>query len=390
MATNINNTTGCNFSRPEYLQKISFKGYDARPLSAVVMTINDEPDSINIIKQMSDIGAKEGFRVYFTNQTNKLYANLDTIKKFFKICTSGFSKWAQDMAVLTPENRVLQDSIRIDADFARRVASLTKGKYTDCDNYIEGGNLFFVKNGDKEELFVGENELLKNSADCLKQKYGVSKVIPLPQADFHLDLFIRPLDNKRVLVTDDRLTIKAIKKAIENIAKYQISKTCTKAEIKELDDVKKGLKTMLKDFERDVKHTKNPKADEIVGVLKDNGYTPIMVPGRFYYAIPDKNKDDLVHSLNYMNAVVHKKNDGSLVFVTNKSNLNKDYGLTPEISEKIDFDFEKMFIKSVQPYIKKENIYFVEGTNNKIARLLETEGGGIHCLCNEIPAQIGQ
>ena len=90
-----------------------------------------------------------------------------------------------------------------------------------------------------------------------------------------------------------------------------------------------------------------------------------------------------------MNAVVHKKNDGSLVFITNKSGLNDIYGLSKEISEKIDFDFEKMFIKSVEPYIKKENIYFVEGTDNKIATLLETEGGGIHCLCNEIPAQIG-
>ena len=124
--------------------KIAFKGYDARSLSAVVMTVNDEPDSFEIIKQMSEIGKKEGFRVYFTNQTNKLYANLDSIKKFFKICTFGFAKWAQDMAVLTPENKVLQDSLRIDSDFARRVATLTKGKYTDCENYIEGGNLFFV------------------------------------------------------------------------------------------------------------------------------------------------------------------------------------------------------------------------------------------------------
>lgn len=367
--------------------KIAFKGYDARSLSAVVMTVNDEPDSFEIIKQMSEIGEKEGFRVYFTNQTNKLYANLDSIKKFFKICTSGFSKWAQDMAVLTPENKVLQDSLRIDSDFARRVATLTKGKYTDCENYIEGGNLFFVKNNGKEELFVGANELLKNSVDSLKQKYGVSKVIPLPQADFHLDLFIRPLNNKKVLVADDRLTIKAIRKAIENIGKYKISQKCTKEEIKELDDVKSGLKLLLKDFEKDVKKGKNPKAYEIASVLKNNGYTPIFVPGRVYYSIPAARKDDLVHYLNYMNAVVHQKNDGSLVFITNKSNLNKYYGLTPEISEKIGFDFEKMFTDALKPYVKKENIYFIEGRSGKIAELLENEGGGIHCMCNEIPAE---
>ena len=384
MSITINNINNCNIN---CRKKPAFKGYDARPLNSVVMTINDNPESFEIIKQMSDIGQKEGFRVYFTNQTNKLYANLDTIKKFFKICTSGFSKWAQDMAVLTPENRVLQDSIRIDADFARRVASLTKGKYTDCDNFIEGGNLFFVKNGNKEELFVGENELQKNSADYLKQKYGVSKVIPLPQADFHLDMFIRPLDNKRVLVADDRLTIKEIKKAISNAGKYIASKQCTKTEIKELGEVKNSLKLLLKDFEKDVKKGKNPKADEIAAILKDNGYSPIFIPGRVYYAIPDKHKDDLVHYLNYMNAVVHQKNDGSLVFVTNKSNLNKDYGLTPEISEKIDFDFEKMLTKSLEPYVKKDDVYFIEGNNGKMAELLEHEGGGIHCMCNEIPAE---
>lgn len=385
MSLFINNIN--NYHKQKQYKNCSFKGYDARPLNAVVMTVNDEPESFEIIKQMSEIGQKEGFRVYFTNQTNKLYANLDTIKNFFKICTSGFSKWAQDMAVLTPENKVLQDSISIDADFARRIASLTKGKYTDCDNFIEGGNLFFVKNGDKEELFVGENELLKNNIDSLKQKYGVSKVIPLPQADFHLDMFIRPLQDKKVLVADDRLTIQAIRRAIENLGKYKASKKCTKEETKELDDVKKGLKLLLKDFEKDVKKGKNPKADEIAAILKDNGYAPIFIPGRVYYAIPNVHKDDLVHYLNYMNAVVHQKGDGSIIFITNKSNLNKDYGLTPEISQKIDFDFEKMLVKSLEPYIAEDNIYFIEGNKGKMAELLEHEGGGIHCMCNEIPAE---
>lgn len=386
MKININNR---DYNTQKYSNRMSFKGYDARPLKAVVMTVNDEPKSFEIIKQMSDIGKKEGFTLYFTNQTNKLYANLDSIKKFFKICTSDFSKWAQDTAILTPENRVLQSWNRLESDFVKRIASLTKAKFTDCDNFIEGGNLFFVKNGSKNELFVGTKELGNKTLESLEKLYGVSKVIPIPQADFHLDMFIRPLDNKRVLVADDRLTINAIKKAIERSGKLKLSNAFTKAEKDEIEEVKKGLKTLLKNFEKDVKQGKNPKADEIAKVLQDNGYSPIMVPGRVYYIIPDKYSDDLVHFLNYMNAVVHKKNDGSLVFITNKSGLNDIYGLSKKISEKIDFDFEKMFIKSVEPYIKKENIYFVEGTDNKIATLLETEGGGIHCLCNEIPVQIG-
>ena len=106
MEISINKTTG---SYPlKHNQHQSFKGYDARPLKAIVMTICDEKNkSFEIIRQMSEIGTKEGFRVYFTNQTNKLYANLELIKKFFKLGTFGFSKWAQDNAVLTPDNRVL-------------------------------------------------------------------------------------------------------------------------------------------------------------------------------------------------------------------------------------------------------------------------------------------
>lgn len=36
----------------------NFKGYDARPLKAVVMTISDEPAAFEIVKKISDIGKK--------------------------------------------------------------------------------------------------------------------------------------------------------------------------------------------------------------------------------------------------------------------------------------------------------------------------------------------
>ena len=54
---------------------VSFKGYDARPLKAVVMTVCDSPKSFEIVKQVSNIGKKDGFDVYFTNKTNRLFKN---------------------------------------------------------------------------------------------------------------------------------------------------------------------------------------------------------------------------------------------------------------------------------------------------------------------------
>ena len=386
---NINVSPQLNHNHYTRKHTLSFKGYDARPLKSVVMTVNDDFESFDIIKQMSEIGKKEGFKVYFTNQTNILYDNLDKIKSSFKINTLSYSKWAQDNVVLTPDNRVLYyNDYNSGSGFATRLSNLIKGKSVSSNNLIEGGNLFFVKNGGDNELFVGANELYNKDIESIKKQYGVSKVIAIPQADFHLDMFIRPLNNKRVLVADDRLTIKEIKKAIENIGKYKISHNPSKSEINKLNDVKKGLQILLKDFEGDVKANRNPKADEIAEVLRNSGYKSIMVPSRVYYTIPNTKADDLVHYLNYMNAVVHEKPDGSLIFLTNKSMLNKDFGITPEISDKIGFDFEKMFVKSLEPYVKKENIYFIEGNSNKIAELLKNEGGGIHCLSNEIPAEI--
>ncbi len=379
MTIRIDKTTG-------FYHHSTFKGYDARPLSAVVMSINDEPKSFNIIKQMSQIGEREGFKVFFINQSKNLYTNLDNIKKFFKICIPDFSKWAQDIAVITPSNKILyNDIINENTCFAKKLSTLTNAKPLKCDRPIEGGNLFFTKNNDSNELLVGEKEIQKIDTETLKQRYNVSKVIPIPQADFHLDMFIRPLNNRQVLVADDRLTIQAIKQAIDNFHKCK-----DKTTLAELNKIKNKLKALLKNFQNDVKYGKNPKADEIAAVLRENHYQPIFVPGRLYYTIPGCIEDDLVHYLNYMNAIVHQNKDGELVFITNKSKLNNDYGITPEISEQIGFDFEKMFIKSVEPYIKKENIYFIEGTQNKIAELLQKEGGGIHCLCNEIPAEIFQ
>ena len=376
-----------NYNSSVNQKNIPFEGYDARVLKAVVMTVNDEFNSFDIIKQMSEIGKKEGFKVYFANQTNKLYTNLDNIKQYFKLCVSGFSKWAQDMAVVTPNNKILcYGAFNDSMEFANRFSWLTKGNRLVSTKLIEGGNLFFVKNNGKNELFVGEKELLHNNIDYIKHHYGVDNVISIPQADFHLDMFIRPLNNKKVLVADDRLTIQEIKKAIQNLAKYK----STPSETAKFKNVQNGLKGLIKDFEKDAKNNKNPKADDIANVLKTNGYQPIFIPGRIYYTIPGNESDDLVHSLNYMNALVHEKTNGDLVFITNKSTFNHDYEIMPDISDKIEFDFEKMLIKYLKPYVKKENIYFVAGNKNKISSLLQNEGGGIHCLCNEIPVEISK
>ena len=87
-----------------------------------------------------------------------------------------------------------------------------------------------------------------------------------------------------------------------------------------------------------------------------------------------------------MNANVIKNRDGKLVYITNKSSVDDMLKLTPEISEKIGFSFEDEFIKSISDYVDREHIYFINGEKDFVKdRLLYDFGGGIHCLCTEIP-----
>ena len=65
--------------------------------------------------------------------------------------------------------------------------------------------------------------------------------------------------------------------------------------------------------------------------------------------------------------------------------FDKRIGLTPEIIKESGFSFEKEFVNSLKPYIKEENVYFVEGKAGEIQDSLENLAGGIHCLTTEMP-----
>lgn len=362
----------------------SFKGYDARPLKGVLMTVSNS-DSYTIISQISNIGKKNGFKVYFTDGSKRIYSSLSAIGKRIQDKTKEiYTKWAQDSAVLTPQNKIIASTSHDDRIIAEKIAKLTGGEVSFPQEFTAGGNLFFVKNGGKEELFIGADETYRK--ENLKKIYGVSDVHVIPQADFHLDLFIRPLNNKIILVADDNSTIKELQTALKNLNLYKKNNKCSEVEHRHLEKVKSGLTSLLNEFKKESTANKNPKYKELAQKILHAGFTPVPIPGRIYYTVPGAERDDLVHSLNYMNALVHQKKDGSLVFITNKSNLNNELNITPQISEIIDFDFEKMLKKALKPYIKEDDIHFIGG--NQISELLTDEEGGIHCLCNEIPADL--
>lgn len=366
----------------QFTNSNSFKGYDVRPLRGFLMSSNP----YSIANEMKSIGEKEGFKIY------------SVIKG--AICTEGIQKsdcntfniWAQDNWTILKGNILSKKRDRStehvkeffhlnDNELQKKLSSENEKL---LNKHISGGNIFIVKGSEDDEILVGKDELANLTISEIKEMYGVNKVIVLPQMDFHLDLFIRPLDNKKILLADDNLTLDVIKKGYEKFLKFYSGVSPKERKKYQVQDI--AFRNMIRDCEFNQAKNGMAKSEEIEKILKNEGYDVIKVPGRIYDTRHYKNETYLNHLCNYMNANVIRNSDGKLVYITNKSSVDEDLELKPELSEKIDFSFENEFVKSISKYIDKEHIYFINGDADFAKNdMLYTLGGGIHCVCSEIP-----
>ncbi len=425
----------------QYTQKnTNFHGYDARPLKGFVMNSN----YAGIADEIKHIGEIEKFKVYlFENIKNEFKLKTDCFQK----TNNNKGCWAQDywgiikdkllidetsdkseflkkvfclginliqdtireimkipemyeymdllynlpvvnkngkefIEILTPDGKEYIDKVIYDIEFAKNEELLKKALN---QTHIKGGNYFLTQNKDgNNELLIGENELKKFDIDTIKQIFLTDNVHIIPQADFHLDLFIRPLKDKKVLLADDNMMLDEIKKAIKELTQH-IVKTPVK-ERNKYKDAFINLNIYAKQFEEIMRRNPYAKTDEVEKALLDGGYEPIRVPARIFelYGDDSDNKVNLKQLHNYINANVLINDKNELVYITNRSNLDEKLGLTEEIKRETGISIEDTFIKYAKRYIDK--IYFVSGENNEIAKqLLPEQGGAIHCMCMEIP-----
>ena len=419
--------------------KTSFKGYDARKLSGFIMNSN----YAGIASDMKKIGDIEGFKVY-------LFAGINDFPKLktddFKIENTPAGCWAQDMwgivkntlvtcedtkkseilkntfnLISNPIQEKVRDRINLNQikDYLKTMldlpyicvdgkskVELTDGVFLDSKLYdaeikinksiyrdlckkthIKGGNYFLTKDKNGEdELLIGSNELKNFKLEELKEMFKTDKIHVIPQADYHLDLFIRPLKDKKVLVADDEMMLKALNKGYNTIRDL-MDELSDNEKLKyadalyEVDIVKERFKNLLKI---------NPYADikEVEKALVDGGYEVIKVPARIFDLEKDYNpagsKTYLRPLHNYINANVHINDKGQLIYITNNSVMDTEMGLTEEVQKMTGFSLKKIFWEAVKPHVDK--VYFVSGRNNALQNTLLRENlGGIHCVAAEVP-----
>lgn len=394
---------------------INFKGYDARKLKAIAVT--DVGYDYEIGKQLDAVAKQNGFALETLNNNElrplsycfePVLPDRESLKKMadynnanknsiFKIIVNphiyqppirGFknsdntTKWAQDIATVTLQNTVLAKE-PLSALGIKIADKYWKRYIPETSNHIAGGNLFFMSTDEGEKVLLGQNEKIKYryKTPLLYANLGTTDIIYVPQMDYHLDLFIRPLDDGRVLLANDDLTMDMFANGIKTFREIE-NNTADMNVSRQLVPILDKLGRQRTAFERAISENINPKYDKVERVLKNNGFTPIPVPARIYST---HENTFLIHKTNYINAIVTLNDNGELVYITNKSDFDKNLGITPEIESKYGFSTEKTFVDSISDYVKKENIHFISGKNDAVADMLRSQYGGIHCLACEIP-----
>lgn len=356
----------------------SFNGYGARPLKGIFMryTTSIPQHFEKIAIQMEQIGKQHGFDVFVHGNNEIVSRNMQSLSSVSSPIRGGSNyTWVQDNVTFLPNHEILQNN-KIINKFNMAVSKFFGFETKKTIEHIPGGNYFIIENNGQKELLLGSFNI--TDAETLCNDLGITSIKILSQADFHIDLFIRPLKDKVVLLANDKMWLDRLNSVIKKIETDKNLNTDPK--ICKVYNKLKEIRTFVNIMNMDISCSPYAQLVNVEKDLLDAGYKVVKVPGRIFDYI---TADDGVlpsHFLNYMNAIVHENSQGELVYITNKSNLNKYCGITESIAKKIDFDFDSEFINSVKDYIKPENIYFV---NSKF--FLKEYQGGIHCLGTEIP-----
>jgi len=343
-----------NYQYPKAIpHKPVFKGYFACPIKELHIQPNFQKRFPTMLSELNKKCGKY-FKVV-VQLTNGITSDVNRLDLKESNCIEGSTKfcWGQDNKLFFEDNSLGILMKNQKPSGAKSLAGHLGLKSVLINSNVEGGNCFLGKklNGENFAL-VGVDALHKsNKAEVAKSiKVKPENLYVISQPDFHIDMVVRPLVYPYVLVGDHKLASKMADK--NSLNKFQRTQ----------------LNQLEKSREETIKYCEYASVDKVVSELEKQGFIPIRVPG-----MVGRNK------ANFMNAIVHQEPNGDLIYITNKTHLDKKVGL----------NFEKMFeqdLKSKAPNVKE--VVFVDGDGllqDNLAIGNGENGGGIHCMSSENP-----
>lgn len=408
----------------------TFKGYDARSLKGLFVTSRECQRELSRVLRPFDVDV-------FTPQiesksVRKEFASLESQSRL--LWTQDYFTFLKDKAVLFDFSREhLQRVFRACADGIKKQMRLEPFRF---NPHIRGGNFFICDvNGTKKLLINNDHVLFPDY--MMKEFYDSDKICQMPKLNYHIDLFLRPLDNGNVLVADNKATVNSLNNLATKFQSYIEQNKLSEEETKSFEEIIEQIKLALMKFditEQFDRYKPRETTEQVVDQLKQYGFNPIRVPGNYYYLDKHKSietakkhlsnfKANIAHARefsktlsledqkkfegwvkgqelymkdnpafgvefesfynqNFVNAITFKDKNGKIVYITNAPLFDRMLGITPEIEERTGLSMRNEFIESIAPYVDRENIHFISDT---LTEKLFKYTGGVHCTAAEIP-----
>ena len=337
------------------ISKPNFKGYDAAPIKNLYLSVLEAEDEKDLFNDIENVAKRENIGIW-TITGDRLFKGREPetwVGRYpADIWTQDriFFTEAKDGTKVHPAHGLLGIHSGVSKDFEVKNGIKT----SDINFDTECGNFFVGKkeNGEKYVL-AGASSYQDAKKISEIQNIKPENVHIIPQAAFHIDMVVRPIGFPYILVHDEDL-------ALENVDKLNTTNE-TKERLK---------KEIRKDRENILRGREYVSGKELAKELEAQGFKPILIGG--LYGV----------NVNFINALVHKRNDGKLVYITNGSeNLSKE-------KTQLQKTFEQD-LKTKVPNIAKVDFILGEKAkdtgNNVIGDLLMFYQGGVHCLMAEEP-----
>ena len=330
---------------PQTPKKIQFKGWAAAPIKELHIQPGRDASFMPFIHELNN-KCKDYFKIVI-QLTDGLVSDTKKVKldNYKQIKGSSELFWGQDNKIFFENNKLGIFAESKDPITASMLAEKLRVRTKTILLDTQGGNCFLGKkpNGETYAL-VGKDALSGTDENTVAQSFDVKveNLHFISQPNFHIDMVVRPLTYPHVLVGDPKLTAELAKKGL------------SKNQCKDFDA------KYFNEISREYAST-----NKTVKELKAQGFEPIRVPG----LISGRR------GVNFMNAIVHQKPDGNLVYITNKTHIGKNNGL----------DLQKIFendLKSKFPQI--DTFIYIDGKGH-VQESLTSLFGGTHCMTCERP-----
>ena len=135
-------------------------------------------------------------------------------------------------------------------------------------------------NGSKK-LLVGDNKVDFYPQDLTKKLFGVEEICSIPSLDWHIDLFVRPLDNGNVLVADYKKTEEGLNAGLETLREHVTRDDITTEQKVQLEEIIDKLETEIGKWEitkQFAQYKPDARTSQVIEELSKSGFNPISVP----------------------------------------------------------------------------------------------------------------